>query len=248
MAPTISLDYYPANWQSSRDGATPLVMIVHDTESPNGDSRRYLQRGGSRADGSDRKVSIHALIRNGIIYRMVDDSRVANHAGGELRNGVYSSSFTVNGKTYRGAQVNRYSLGVELEHIPGSPFYSDADLYALGWLLGYWRTQFGPLPALRHATVDPTRRSDPVGLSTEQIEAWVVRATADPFARWGTIGRPDGAAQGFAIPRAWLMNQALGACVAAETYSASGEYSIAEFEHGLIAYYKRRNAAIVELF
>ena len=71
---------------------------------------------------------------------------------------------------------------------------------------------------------------------------------ADPFARWGAIGKPTGVSQGFATPRAWLVNQVLGACVVPETYSASGRYSVTEFENGLIIYYKARNVALVERF
>jgi hypothetical protein len=70
----------------------------------------------------------------------------------------------------------------------------------------------------------------------------------DPFARWGPIGKPSGAAVRFAVPRAWLVNQILGACVAPETYSASGKYSITEFAQGYIVYLKTRNTTIVEMF
>lgn len=70
----------------------------------------------------------------------------------------------------------------------------------------------------------------------------------DPFDAWGPIGKPEGAATGFATPRAWLVNKALGKCVAAETYSASGNYSVAEFERGLIFYLKARNSTQVVMF
>lgn len=70
----------------------------------------------------------------------------------------------------------------------------------------------------------------------------------DPFLKWGSVGKPAGAAQGFAIPKAWLSNQILGACVVPETYSKSGAYSQAEFEKGLITYFKTRNTTVVELF
>jgi hypothetical protein len=78
--------------------------------------------------------------------------------------------------------------------------------------------------------------------------AWSPAPPTDPFARWGDVGKPTGAAVGFATPRTWLVNQALGKCVAPETYSTSGAYSVTEFEHGLIAYFKARNVALVEKF
>jgi len=71
---------------------------------------------------------------------------------------------------------------------------------------------------------------------------------ADPFARWGSVGTPTGAATGFAVPRAWLVNKALGQCVVPETYAASGAYSVTEFERGLIMYLKARNTTVVEMF
>ncbi len=172
-APTINLDYYPAAWQSPRDGATPLAIVVHGTGGT--DSRRYLQTGG------DRKVSIHILIdKAGTIYRMVDDERVANHAGGVLlANGTFSSRLTIGATTYRGAQVNRRTLGIELENLQtGTDPYPDVQLLAMGWQINAWRQRYGALPVTRHATIDPGRRSDPVGLTVATIELWATRAAA----------------------------------------------------------------------
>src|SRR5258706_14697939 len=73
-----------ANWSSPRNGQPIRCIIAHDTERKNDDSNSisYLQRGGSSLDGSDRKVSIHALIEpDGTIYQMVTDRLAANHAG-----------------------------------------------------------------------------------------------------------------------------------------------------------------------
>lgn len=178
-APTINLDYSPANWQSPRDGAVPLAIVMHGTGGT--DSRRYLQRGGALPDGSDRKVSIHILIdKAGTIYRMVDDECVANHAGGVLlANGMLSSRLTIGGMTYRGAQVNRRTLGIELENLQtGADPYPDAQLLAMGWQINAWRGRYGALPVTRHATIDPGRRSDPVGLTVATIELWATRAAA----------------------------------------------------------------------
>ena len=179
-APPINFDFYPANWHSPRDGATPLVIVAHGTVGT--DSRKYLQRGGERADGSDRKVSIHTLFsKSGTIYRQVDDEHAAHHAGGELlRTGVISSKLTIDGAVYRGHAINRVSLGFELENLQnGLDPYPDAQLLAMGWQIGVWRQIHGPLPVTRHATIDPGRRSDPVGLTVAAIELWVARAAAD---------------------------------------------------------------------
>jgi len=175
-APTINTDY-PARWHSPRAGAIPLAIIAHGTVGV--DSRRYLQRGGDRPDGSDRKVSIHVLIsKNGTIYRMVSDDRAAHHAGGAVRpDGTISSRMSLLGTVYRGHQINTHSLGFELENLQnGKDPYPDAQLLAMGWQINQWRAQFGRIPVIRHATLDPGRRSDTVGLSVAQIELWAVRA------------------------------------------------------------------------
>lgn len=70
----------------------------------------------------------------------------------------------------------------------------------------------------------------------------------DKFARWGAIGKPEGEATDYAVPRAWLVNQKLGACVQPETYAASGAYSVTEFQNGIITYLAKRKTTIVELF
>ena len=174
-------DYYPANWQSSRGGYGILVIVVHGTVGT--DSRRYLQRGGELRDGSDRKVSIHVLLdKAGRRWRMVDDARVANHAG--------YATLTIGGRTYspQGRSVNVVSLGVELENLQnGRDPYPDEQLLGLGHLINDWRGHYGPLPVVRHADIDPTRRSDPLNLSVSDIEGWC-HAAADQRAD-GPAGR-----------------------------------------------------------
>lgn len=168
-SPTINTDYFPANWYSERGGQPIVAIIGHGTVGT--DSRAYLKRGGDRPDGSDRKVSIHVLIdKLGTIYRMVDDHYAANHAGlGTLR---------LNGKIYspNGINLNRVTLSFELENLQnGRDPYPDAQLLAMGWQIALWRRQYGPLPLFRHADVDPTRRSDTVGLSVQQMNNWAAK-------------------------------------------------------------------------
>lgn len=228
----------PADHWTDRNGQAIVAFVVHGTGGT--DSRSTLQHGDGRG------VSIHALINKaGLIYEMVPDNRGANHAG------ALTSSFTLNGHTYTGGAVNRATLGVELENLQdGRDPYTDPQLAALGWWIAQKRARYGALPPLRHADLDPTRRRDPYQLSTQTIEQWAAKyaAPSDPFARWGDVGKPSGVAQGFAVPRAWLVNQVLGACVMPETYSASGKYSVTEFEGGLITYFKARNVALIERF
>lgn len=239
-----------------------MLIVAHDTEGV--DSRATLKHG----DG--RSVSIHRLIQkfpraNGstdilpgkperqssgvAIYDMVPDERGANHAG--------FSTWKNNGRTFTaaGVNVNVISLGFELEcQGKGNPndHYTEDQLLAAGFVINQWRAKYGPLPLVRHADIDPKRRSDTYNLSVAELEKWANAAAlvyeSDPFAAWGPIGYPTGAATGFAVPKAWLMNKVLGACVQPEQYAPSGKYSVTEFERGIVVYFKAKNSAQVELF
>lgn len=64
-------------------------------------------------------------------------------------------------------------------------------------------------------------------------------APADPFAAWGAIDRPAGAAQLFAIPQTWLKNKAtLGECLRGERYDIPGRVSRALFQGGEVRYFR----------
>jgi len=166
----------PANWSTSRNGQAIKCIIAHDTERPSNDSNSisYLQRGGELPDGSDRKVSIHALIEpDGTIYQMVTDYLAANHAGyGTLKidNIIYSKDAQYN--------VNQISLGFELEYTkaPYMGIYPEEQLLSMGWWIYQKRVHYGQLPIYRHADVDPKRRTDTRHLSVAEIEHWVTKA------------------------------------------------------------------------
>lgn len=247
-APTIEKLSY--NWWTDRGSAPVMAIVAHNTVGT--DSRAYLSRGGDVADGSDRKVSIHSLIsKDGTLYRYVPDERGANHAGfGKMPAGMPALN------------PNRVTIGFELENASDGKKrvdpYTDVQLLTMGWEINRIRAKYGHLPILRHGDIDPTRRKDPVGLSVEQMEVWARKAKeyfalppvppTDPWEAWGPIGKPTGAATGFAVPRAWLVNKRLGACVIPETYSLSGKYSVTEFQAGVIVYFKARGETKVELF
>lgn len=167
----------PANWSTTRDNCTIQCIIAHDTERPNDDenSIKYLQRGGSAIDGSDRKVSIHALIQpNGDIYVMVIDPLAANHAG--------YGTLTLNGVTYSKDtkhNVNQISLGFELEYTkaPYNKPYPQEQLLSMGWWIYQKRLAYGDIPIYRHEDVDPKRRKDTRNISVIEIEHWVDKAS-----------------------------------------------------------------------
>lgn len=187
----------PADFWTDRNGQSVVAIVMHGTGGT--DSRNTLQHGDGRG------VSIHYLIdKAGKIYRMVDEARGANHAGAP------TSSFTLHGHTYIGGQVNRATIGIELENLQdGRDPYTDPQLAAMGWLIADIRRRHGALPILRHADLDPTRKRDPYHLSTQEIERWaapytkpiIYTVTAGPY---GAIAqqdrRPDALAAGSFAP------------------------------------------------
>jgi hypothetical protein len=162
QVPTI-IEHASAHW-SDRAGEVIRAIVAHGTVGTN--SLAYLTKNA-------RKVSIPYLIaRDGTIYHMVADDKAANHAG------AATSKLTVGGVVYRGGEVNRVTTGFELESLQqGTPDdYTEPQLLSMGWLLNDIRRRHGALPLFRHATLDPSRRSDPVGLSVTQMEAWAAKA------------------------------------------------------------------------
>lgn len=224
--------------------------MLHDTDAPSGDSRKYLVR-------NDRSASIHDLVwYDGTIYNYADPNAATWHAGVE-------TMITINGVVYRNNAVNLVSYGIELERKSGaSPFYPDDQMLALGWRINDLRARFGNIPIFRHGDADvavPKRRWDPRQLTIETVEYWCERAKGDSVsdkqpdaktsALWG--GLPVNWA--FAIPQMWLKRpKAYGKALTRETYvnplDSSGVTSIQLFENGFIVYNKTVNKAFGRLY
>ncbi len=91
---------------------------------------------------------------------------------------------------------------------------------------------------------DYNKPSCPGNAITEAFYMSVINPQpADPFAAWGPLGKPQGAAQGFAIPQCWLANQWLGACRMPEDYTKSDKAALALFANGCIVYDTATNQA-----
>lgn len=157
---------YSADHWTDRAGQKPVAIVVHGT---GGGFKSSLQ---TLKTGDNRGVSIHVLIdKDGTQYVLLPDEKGANHAG------AVTSKFTLHGRTYAAGQVNKATLGVELVNMQdGRDPYPAAQLASLGWLITHWRSLYGPLPILRHAELDPTRRRDPYQLSTQEIERWAAQS------------------------------------------------------------------------
>ncbi|MEM8531377.1 MAG: N-acetylmuramoyl-L-alanine amidase [Chloroflexota bacterium] len=166
--------FLSANWSTPRAGAPIVAIVAHATVGTN--SIDFLRRGGDLPDGSDRRVSIHVLFdKAGRRYVYLPDSVGANHAG--------FSTLTINGQTFCRTcpiNANQSTLGFEIENLQdGRDPYTEAQLLSMGWQINEWRRIHGPLPIVRHADIDPTRRSDPIGLSVAQMEEWARRAAGE---------------------------------------------------------------------
>jgi len=227
-------------------GAQPRCIMLHDTDAPSGDSRRYLVK-------NDRGASIHDLIwYDGTIYNYASPDVATWHAGVE-------TTITIDGMTYRNNAVNLVSYGIELERKSGpSPFYPDDQLLSLGWRINDLRARFGNIPIFRHGDADvavPKRRWDPRQLTIAVVEGWCLRAKGLPIMptsmaeRWGTIP----VNWDYAIPVAWLKRpEKYGKALTRETYvtplDGNGVTSIQLFEHGFIVYNKTVNKAFGRLY
>lgn len=168
MASAPTIVRLPYNWSTDRGSAPIEAIVAHNTVGT--DSRAYLSRGGDAPDGSDKKVSIHSLIRkDGILYRYVPDDRGANHAG-----------FGVMPIGFPRINPNRCTIAFELENASDGRQrvdpYPDLQLLTCGWEINRIRAKYGFLPLIRHETLDPKRRKDTVGLTIAQMEAWATKA------------------------------------------------------------------------
>lgn len=139
---------------------TPRYVVIHGTtgSTDKGDLATLTTGGG-------KKVSAHILIgRDGTRYRLLPDNVGANHAG-------YS-----NAPLAKSLPPNTNALSIELSNNQKGEAYTPAQLTALRDQLAEWNAAHGTLPIVAHGMIDPSRRTDPVGLN---------------LADFGTVLNPD---------------------------------------------------------
>lgn len=234
-------NYPQRHGYQARGGASPSSIVIHTTSN----RRKTAFETEANYLFKSADVSSHYLIaKDGRMIEFLNPVKYqAWHAGKVLP-----------------AFSNAQSIGIE-HHISVGETWTDAQHAACTWLVRSLMAAYGIPPALvdthRAVALPKRRKSDPGGWDDSSFYAW--RATLnqqippdpprpDPFAQWGDIERPTGDAQKFATPLAWLVNKKLGKCITPETYSLSGKYSIAEFENGIIIFYRERNITQVEMF
>lgn len=160
-------------WQSRNHDSRPSgisAIVIHSCEGapPGNEQASSLPWLCSPNSG----VSSHYYVtREGAIFQLVPDGRRAWHAGTSVLDGV--------------ADVNDFSLGVELEHRVGSAPYPPTQLDALAWLLNDKRDTYQiPLSRIvsHRAVARPSgRKGDPSDWPEPAFRAWVAAlAKTDP--------------------------------------------------------------------
>ena len=99
--------------------------------------------------GTDRNVSVHWYVaKDGSIYHFVADDDIAYHAGEVLDPSHWS---------------NRYTVGIETEHMDGEENWTQVQLTALARLIVALRRKHGNIPIKGHASIcKPVgRKEDP---------------------------------------------------------------------------------------
>lgn len=130
-------------------------IVLHTTEGT--DSRNWLTTTG--------RVSAHYLIREDVVYRLVDEGVAAWHAGK-----VVGDPTT---PLYTGVNPNDESIGIEVEGYAAQPL-SEKSVSTVGALVrDIWKRR-GPLPLVAHSHLSPGNRSDP---GVENFARMVAAAT-----------------------------------------------------------------------
>jgi N-acetyl-anhydromuramyl-L-alanine amidase AmpD len=211
------------------------MLVIHATVGNAASSLAWLCNPVSKASTN------YLIDKSGHIYCLVPDSEAAWHAGVSAWRGLNS------------AEIQHRSLGIELENAnDGRDPYPPAQMGALLWLARQKVAQYRIAPewVVRHLDIamPKGRKSDPAGFPWEKFKADLYAVNADPFAEWGSVGKPQGDQIGWAIPQMWLQHKAaLGACRVAEQY-ITDDTSIALFVGGFVFYRKATNKAQAVIF
>lgn len=165
--PRYTVTSRPSNHHSHRGGQRVIWLVAHTTEGPNGSTIegtiRYLQ-------SNERQASAHEFVAPGMAVLMVPDDRAAHHAGSE------SSRFP-NGAT--GFNGNAQSFGLEMYHNVGTTISPATVAIAVDrFAQACRRFGLGVERILAHRDIDPTRRSDPVGVEMPWFRARVAERLA----------------------------------------------------------------------
>lgn len=158
----------PSNHYSSRQGQRAKYVILHSTATPaNGtleSTAQYLKQ-------NDRGVSIHELVGTNTVYRMIADDKAAHHCESETARLPGGEPNYLN---------NELTWGIEAFQILDTPVAPDVARLLLERVVEVCRRLGIPSNrVLAHREIDPTRRTDPVGINITQFRAAVAVALGE---------------------------------------------------------------------
>ena len=158
----------PSNHYSSRQGQRAKYVILHSTATPVGGS---LESTATYLKQNDRGVSIHELVGTNTVYRMVADDKAAHHCESETARLPGGEPNYLN---------NELTWGIEAFQIADNPVAPDvARLLLERTVEACRRLQIPSSRVLAHREIDPTRRTDPVGINITQFRAAVAVALGE---------------------------------------------------------------------
>ena len=154
----------PSRHWAGRFGHPIRYIVVHSTASPPGDpweTLHYLEL-------NDRGVSYHELALLGYVYRMVTDERAAQHC--------WSKSVQFPGGEHYDL-ANCITLGVSGYQVVGEPTAPVvAAIMVARVAAACFRFGLDQTKVLGHREIDPTRKSDPVGVDMDWFRSLVQHA------------------------------------------------------------------------
>lgn len=160
MAYEITRDYIRTG--NSRPGqriSTVRFIVSHDTGNPG--STAYGNR--NYFDTQQPSASAHTFIDDKYILEIIPLNEIAYHV---------RSNVTADNRLY-GANANSAAIGVELCHGGRINFQAAYDRYV--WYHAYLCDRFNLNPKsdiVAHATLDPSRRTDPIGILRTNGISW----------------------------------------------------------------------------
>lgn len=161
---TVMIDL-PSNHYSSRQGQRVKYIILHSTATPVGGT---LESTANYLKQNERGVSIHELVGANIVYKMVADSNAAHHAESDTARLPGGEPNYLN---------NELTWGIEAFQIADTPVAPLVARTMLERVVEACRRLGIPSSrVLGHREIDPTRRSDPLGVDMVQFRRAVASA------------------------------------------------------------------------
>ncbi len=158
----------PSNHHSSRAGQRVKYVILHSTASP---ANSTLESTAQYLKQNERGVSIHELVGDNTVYRMVADANAAHHAESETARLPGGEPNYLN---------NELTWGIEGFQLLTNPVSANVARLMLERVVAACRRLGIPSArVLAHREIDPTRRTDPLGIDMVPFRAAVASALGE---------------------------------------------------------------------